>query len=103
VRSGHLRRLTGSFVVEFLPNIAAHKGDATRWIAKDIETTCKQPAWVVFIGDDITDEDAFKAIKHGISVLVGSRETQATHRVANTRDVCRLLDWVTNHAMRALP
>jgi trehalose 6-phosphate phosphatase len=102
VKSGKLRRLPGSFVLEFLPNIAAHKGDATRWIVKDVETTCKQRAWVVFIGDDITDEDAFDAVKNGISVLVGSRETHATHRVANTRDVCHLLRWVTEHAMQAV-
>jgi trehalose 6-phosphate phosphatase len=102
VKSGKLRRLPGSFVVEFLPNIAAHKGDATRWIVKDVEATSKQRAWVVFIGDDVTDEDAFKAIKNGISVLVGSRQTNATHRVANTRDVCRLLHWVTHHAAQAV-
>ena len=101
VKSGKLRRLPGSFVLEFLPNIAAHKGDATLWIVKDVEATCKQPAWVVFVGDDLTDEDAFRAIKNGISVLVGSRATHATHRVANTRDVCHLLEWVTNHAMQA--
>jgi trehalose 6-phosphate phosphatase len=97
VKSGKLRRLPGSFVLEFLPNIAAHKGDATKWIAKDVEARCKQPAWTVFIGDDITDEDAFKAIKAGISVLVGSRATNATHRVANTGEVCRLLAWLTQH------
>ncbi len=96
VSSGKLRRLTGSFVVEFLPNIAAHKGDATQWIAKDVEAKCKQPAWVVFVGDDITDEDAFKAIKNGIGVLVGSRDTHATYKVANTREVCRLLAWITS-------
>ena len=102
LKSGKLRRLTGSFVVEFLPNIAAHKGDATRWIVKDVEATCKQRAWVVFIGDDVTDEDAFRAVKNGMSVLVGSRETHATHRVANTREVCHLLHWVTHHAMQAV-
>jgi trehalose 6-phosphate phosphatase len=101
VKSGKLRRLTGSFVLEFLPNIGAHKGDATRWIAKDVEATSKQPAWLVFIGDDVTDEDAFKAIRQGISVLVGSRATHATHRVASTRDVCHLLHWVTQHAIQA--
>jgi trehalose-phosphatase len=50
--------------------------------------------WTVFVGDDVTDEDAFKAIKQGISVLVGARETHATHRVADTNEVCSLLDWL---------
>jgi trehalose 6-phosphate phosphatase len=96
ISGGRLRVLAGNLVREFLPNIAAHKGDATRWIAKDVETTRKQPTWTVFVGDDITDEDAFKAIGNGIGVLVGSRETHATHRIASTHDVCRLLRWLTN-------
>jgi trehalose 6-phosphate phosphatase len=93
---GKLRRLSGNLVVEYLPNIAAHKGDATTWIAEDVEERCKQPVWTVFVGDDVTDEDAFKAIKNGISVLVGERESHATYRVAGVDDVCSLLDWMTS-------
>jgi trehalose-phosphatase len=100
--NGKLRRLTGSYVVEYLPNIAAHKGDATRWIIEDIEGRCKQRVWTVFIGDDLTDEDAFKVIKHGIGVLVGSRDTHATHRVADTRDVEGLLEWLTSSVAPSL-
>jgi trehalose-phosphatase len=91
---GKLRRLIGSHVVEYLPNIAAHKGDATQWIIEDVQTRCTQPAWTVFIGDDVTDEDAFKVVERGIGVLVGSRETQATLRIADTRDVEALLEWL---------
>jgi trehalose-phosphatase len=59
---------------------------------------------VVFIGDDLTDEDAFRVIKSGIGVVVGSREpTAATHRLANTREVCQLLDrLVQRHPAAAL-
>jgi trehalose-phosphatase len=98
VSSGDLRRLTGNLVVEFLPNIAAHKGDATLRIARDVEVRYMQPAWIVFVGDDVTDEDAFKVIRHGIGVLVGSRETHATFKLANTREVCRLLSWLATDA-----
>jgi trehalose 6-phosphate phosphatase len=91
---GKLRRLTGSHVVEYLPNIAAHKGDATQWIIEDVESRCTQPTWTVFIGDDVTDEDAFRAVERGIGVLVGARETQATHRIADTREVEALLEWL---------
>jgi trehalose-phosphatase len=100
VTSGKVRRLAGNLVVEFLPNIAAHKGDATRWIAKDVEANRKQRAWTVFVGDDVTDEDAFQAIDHGIGVLVGNRATHATHTLADTRDVCRLLRWLTSDGTR---
>ncbi|HUE89938.1 MAG TPA: trehalose-phosphatase [Vicinamibacterales bacterium] len=99
--NGKLRRLTGSHVVEYLPNIAAHKGDATRWIVEDVEERCKQPAWTLFIGDDVTDEDAFKAVRRGIGVLVGARETHATHRIAGTRDVEALLEWLATSAVQS--
>jgi trehalose-phosphatase len=95
---GQLRRLTGNMVVEYLPNIAAHKGDATLWIARDVEERCRERVWSVFVGDDVTDEDAFKAITDGISVLVGARSTHATYRVADTTDVCALLDWLLSPA-----
>jgi trehalose-phosphatase len=92
--AGKLRRLTGNLVVEYLPNIAAHKGDATKWIVEDVEERCRQRVWTVFVGDDVTDEDAFLAINNGISVLVGDRPSHATHRVADPNDVCSLLDFL---------
>jgi trehalose 6-phosphate phosphatase len=89
--TGNLRRMSGNMVLEFLPNVAAHKGDATRWIIKHVENRCRQPVWTVFVGDDVTDEDAFKAITTGIGVLVGRRLTSATHVLTDTHEVCRLL------------
>ncbi|MBA3270750.1 MAG: trehalose-phosphatase [Acidobacteria bacterium] len=94
VTGGLLRRLTGSMVIEFLPNIGCHKGDATRWIARDVETRCGQLPWVVFVGDDVTDEDAFLAIEEGAGVLVGSRPSAAKYQLRNTLDVDALLSWV---------
>jgi trehalose 6-phosphate phosphatase len=50
--------------------------------------------WTVFIGDDVTDEDAFRAIARGLGVLVGARETHASQRIADTREVEALLEWL---------
>ena len=92
--AGQLRRLEGKMVVEYLPNVACHKGDATNWIAADVQTRCGAPPWIVFVGDDVTDEDAFKAISNGIGVLVGTRATAAQFQLGSTRDVDALLEWV---------
>jgi trehalose 6-phosphate phosphatase len=95
IAAGHLRRLPGSLVVEYLPNVACHKGDATEWIAADVEAQVGRSGWVVFLGDDITDEDAFRAISRGIGVLVGNRPTAATHKLDGIADVDTLLRWLT--------
>jgi trehalose 6-phosphate phosphatase len=97
--SGQLKRLEGNCVVEYLPNIACHKGDATLWIARDVQARFARPSWVVFLGDDVTDEDAFRSINEeldGIGVLVGSRTTSATHRLPDIQDVDLLLRWLAD-------
>jgi len=94
IAEGRVRRLEGDAVVEYLPNIGGHKGDATRWIVADIEARTARPAWVAYVGDDITDEDAFRAIRSGIGVLVGLRPTAATHKLNGIADVDLLLRWL---------
>lgn len=91
-----VRRLEGDAVVEYLPNIAGHKGDATQWIADDVEARTGRPTWVAYLGDDITDEDAFRAITSGISVLVGLRPTSATHKLDGITDVDQFLRWLVS-------
>jgi trehalose 6-phosphate phosphatase len=94
IAEGHVRRLEGNAVVEYLPNISGHKGEATRWIVESVERKFSRRAWVAYIGDDITDEDAFRAIDCGIAVLVGLRPTSATHKLDGITDVDRFLRWL---------
>lgn len=96
IAKNYVRRLEGNAVVEFLPNIDGHKGEATKWIVADVETKLQRPAWVAYIGDDITDEDAFRAITMGIGVLVGLRPTSATHKLDGISDVDRFLSWLAS-------
>lgn len=96
IAKNYVRRLEGNAVVEFLPNIEGHKGDATRWIIGDVEAKLHRSAWVAYIGDDITDEDAFRAIPMGIGVLVGLRPTSATHKLDGIPDVDRFLSWLAS-------
>ena len=94
IAGGHVRRLEGNAVIEYLPNLSGHKGEATRWISASVEAKFAKPAWVAYLGDDITDEDAFRAIDRGIGVLVGLRPTSATHKLDGIPDVDRFLRWV---------
>ena len=93
IAEGHVRRLEGNAVVEYLPNISGHKGEATTWILESVEKKFERRAWVAYLGDDITDEDAFRAIDFGIGVLVGLRPTAATYKLDGIADVDRFLRW----------
>jgi trehalose 6-phosphate phosphatase len=97
VDSGGLKSLDASEAVEFLPNISWTKGDAVRWIVEDIETRAHQPAWCVFFGDDVTDEDAFRAVQRGLTVVVGQRPSLARLRLNSPADVVAVLAHVNNN------
>lgn len=89
--AGALRQLVGADVHEYLP--AAHwtKGDAVRWIVHDVERETGQEAWVAYFGDDLTDEDAFRAVDEGVSVVVGRRASAARYRLDAPADVAAVL------------
>lgn len=92
---GQLAMLGGSFMLEFLPNLAWNKGDATRWILDDVAARHGAEPWTVFVGDDVTDENAFAVIQSGIGVLVGDRPTAAAHRLPSPAEVEHLLRWLS--------
>lgn len=89
--AGALKRLAGADVLEFLPAAAWTKGDALRWIVHDVERLTGQTAWVAYFGDDLTDEDAFRAIDEGVSVVVGRRASTARFRLESTAEVASVL------------
>ncbi|MDP6604604.1 MAG: trehalose-phosphatase [Rhodospirillales bacterium] len=91
-----LRLTPGKKVLEILPAIDWHKGRAVLWLleALDLESPDVVP---VYVGDDTTDEDAFRAIRgRGIGIVVGGeadgeRATAARYRLGGADEVGRLL------------
>jgi trehalose-phosphatase len=64
----------GKMIFEIKPGIEWHKGKALEWIMDKLNLSEEKYA-PVYIGDDTTDEDGFKAISDsGISILVGEHE-----------------------------
>ena len=75
VESRRLRVMRGSRVLELLPNIDWNKGHAVRWIV-DRSRRHEGDAFIVYIGDDVTDQDAFVAIESdGLSIAASDRVT----------------------------
>ncbi len=80
----------GKKIVEIKPDLDWHKGKAVEWILDALELSGKKEIIPVFIGDDITDEDAFETLKDkGIGILVGGhgQKTHAKYALKNVFQV----------------
>ncbi|MDR4987933.1 MAG: trehalose-phosphatase [Bacteroidales bacterium] len=91
---GH-KKGEGKMVVEIKPDIDWHKGKAVLWIMEALGLDNDRDILPVFIGDDITDEDAFMAIKDkGVGVLVENhgQETAAAYSLKNVYQVRKLFE-----------
>jgi len=74
-----IRITRGKKVFEVRPNIAWDKGRAVLWFLKKVAG--KSKAIPVYIGDDVTDEDAFKALrKKGVTMRVGRSSGSAAQK-----------------------
>lgn len=86
-----LRRERGKMVFELRPDIDWDKGRAVCWL---LDTLGRDRSAALFIGDDLTDETAFRAIGgHGLGIVVSAvdRPTAADLRLADPGEVQTLL------------
>jgi alpha,alpha-trehalase len=98
-RSTRLRKTHGKKVFELLPDIDWHKGAALDHL-RNVLNRRREDTLSIYIGDDLTDEDAFKALDGGdIGILVAPapRPSAATHRLADPDDVMRFLQALAQH------
>ncbi len=85
-----LRVTTGREVIELRPDVDWDKGKTLRWVLDHIrDDEHPGPLLPIYLGDDITDEDAFDAVHDdGIAIVVrhnddGDRATSATYALDN--------------------
>lgn len=86
-----LRLSSGKKVFELSPRIDWDKGKALLWLLRKMGLDDPQMI-PLYIGDDTTDEDAFRVlISRGIGIVVGedSRMTHARFRLNDTQEVQR--------------
>lgn len=92
-RSFHCQE--GKLVIDVKPQIEWNKGYAVQWILKEILPSGSLP---IYIGDDVTDEDAFASIRRGITIRVGDTiDTEAQYTLPDVTSVGQFLNWL-NHA-----
>jgi trehalose 6-phosphate phosphatase len=88
-----LRMSGGKKIFELQPKMDWNKGKALLWLLSELDLD-KENVVPFYIGDDVTDEDAFRALKnHGIGIIVldGHRPTAARYRLKTPREVERFL------------
>jgi trehalose-phosphatase len=96
-RHPELRRIDGKKVYELLPDIAWDKGKAVIWLLETLGLD-RENVRPVYIGDDRTDEDAFRALQQsGIGILVSeqSQPTAASYSLKDPAEVERFLRALT--------
>ena len=84
---------TGKRILEMKPDINWDKGKAVYWLLEKLNL--KEDALPVYIGDDVTDEDAFRAVTgDGIGILVGNHDepSAAEYSLKNVDEVKLFLD-----------
>ncbi|MFP4065112.1 MAG: trehalose-phosphatase [Bacteroidales bacterium] len=85
----------GKMVVELKPDIDWHKGKAVLWILEALGLDKNEDVLPVFIGDDVTDEDAFRALQgKGTGILVENRgqDTAANYSLKDVYQVRRFFE-----------
>ncbi len=107
---GKFREITGPFtarnkikitegkkVYEIRPPVAWDKGKIALWLLARRQFLAGEDKIVpVYFGDDLTDEDGFRALKNkGLTVLVGEpKASDAAYFVRNTGEVVRFMEQI---------
>jgi len=89
-----LRLMEGKKVFEILPAIDWNKGKAVRWVMDSLGINWQDYS-VVYIGDDTTDEDAFRTVcTRGTSILVSDKDkfSAADFMVSSPKEVKELFE-----------
>ncbi len=92
-----LKKGPGKKVMELKPNLDWHKGKAVLWLMEELDLN-KPDIIPIYIGDDLTDEDAFATLQgQGVGIMVGEHDEQtaADYRLDDVDDVQKLLQAMT--------
>lgn len=99
-----LKRMPGKKVFEFEPKLDWDKGKAVRWLLRALELEAPEVV-PLFFGDDVTDEDAFEALRDdGIGIVVAApsddveRMTAARFRVDDPGEALAVLQRLCERA-----
>lgn len=107
VAAGHprLRKTYGKKVFELQPDLEWNKGEAVLYLLRELGLDGGD-VLPLFIGDDVTDEDAFRALRgRGVTVAVQEQErpTEARYTLHNPGEVVEFLGLILEVAKGGVP
>ncbi len=86
------RITSGKKVFEIRPYGIWNKGDAVKWIIKNLG----KDKFPIYIGDDVTDEDAFKILRgKGMGISIG-KSKESDYYLKSQKEVRRFLEWIVS-------
>ncbi|KAJ1291967.1 hypothetical protein BS78_02G357100 [Paspalum vaginatum] len=96
-----LKLTHGRKVLEIRPSIKWDKGKALEFLLSSLGYAGRDDVFPIYIGDDRTDEDAFKVLRgmgQGIGILVSKfpKETAASYSLRDPAEVMGFLDKLAN-------
>ena len=97
-RHPELRKLCGKKVYDLQPKVDWDKGKAVLWLLQKLGLD-RPDVLPIYIGDDVTDEDAFMALAgRGVGIVVrnGPRGTAAQYSLQNAGEVRHFLQLLTS-------
>lgn len=102
-REKRLKAAPGKKVVELLPAVEWNKGRAVSWLMEALSLSSALP---IYLGDDVTDEDAFRAVAAdgiGVRITEDSQQPSAARFVLrNQTEVMGFLEKLVDYR-RASP
>ncbi len=93
-----LKLTSGKKVLEIRPNLDWDKGRGVLWLAEKLNLK-PSDSFLIYIGDDLTDEDAFRILPaQGAGILVGFHEKQ-TYADFHLNDPGEVKIWLADLAV----
>jgi trehalose-phosphatase len=88
---------SGKKVLEIRPRTEWNKGHAVQWMIKQLGSGLP-----IYVGDDMTDEDAFSRLRGGITILVSRQRkaSKAKYYLKDITDVYKFLRLLTRWIQR---
>jgi len=85
LKKHRLQLTSGKMILEIRPALHWNKGKAALWIWKRLAPRCVP----VYIGDDITDEDAFAALRpYGVTIRISKKmDSHAEYYVPSIKTI----------------